>query len=64
MVMKYFNLEDSDKPGIVKVEVVSVKKNMPVSVVKVVEIIRKSEFRPTRIGQKYTVANRLLRDNL
>lgn len=63
-MFKFFNLEDSPTPGIVKVEVIKVKKNIPVSVVKVVEIVRKSEFRPTKIGQRYTVVNSLLRDNL
>lgn len=61
-MIKFFNLEDSETPGIVKVEVL--KTNGAVSTTKVIEIIRASTFRPCKIGQKLKVANRLLRDNI
>ena len=59
-MMKLFNLDDSENPGIVKVRVISTSNKMPVSEVEVVEIIRPSTFRKTKIGSKYTVSNRLL----
>lgn len=61
-MIKYFLLEDSEKPGIVKVEVIKTKG--PISTVKVIEIVRKSTFRPCKIGQKLTVANTLLHDKI
>jgi len=61
-MMKLFNLDDSETPGIVKVKILSKNKKMPVCRVEVVEIIRPSNFRKSKIGNKYTVANRLLRD--
>jgi len=61
-MLKFFNLDDSSNPGIVKVKVLSQSKKMPVSKVEVVEIIKPSKLRKSKIGSKYTVANRLLRD--
>lgn len=57
-VTKLFKLEDSENPGIVRVEVL--KAEEWISKVKVVEIVKKSEFRRCKVGQKLTVANRLL----
>lgn len=61
-MLKLFNLDDSKTPGIVMVKIISQNKKMPVSRVEVVKIVRPSKFRKTKIGSKYTVANRLLRD--
>ncbi len=61
-MIKYFLLEDSETPGIAKVEVIDTK--CPISTVKVVEIVRKSTFRPCKVGQKLKVANTLLHDEI
>lgn len=62
MMIKYFPLEDSKTPGIVKVEIL--KTNGGISSVKVIEIVRKSTFRPCKVGQKLKVANTLLFDTM
>ncbi len=61
-MIKYFPLEDSKIPGIAKVEVL--KSNGAISTVKVIEIVRKSTFRPCKVGQKFKVANTLLFDTM
>ncbi len=61
-MFKYFNLEDSKTPGMVKVEVLNTKG--AISAVKVIEIVRASTFRPCKVGQKLKAANTLLRDTL
>ena len=61
-MLKFFNLDDSSNPGIVKVKIISKNKKMPVCRVEVVEIIKPSKLRKSKIGSKYTVANKLLRD--
>lgn len=62
MTIKYFRLEDSKTPGIAKVEVL--KSNGVISTVRVTEIVRKSIFRPCKIGQNLNVANTLLLDTI
>ena len=61
-MIKYFTLDDTNKPGIVKVEIVKSNKKVPISTVKIVEIVRKSDIRRAKIGQKLTVANSMLSD--
>jgi len=61
-MLKLFNLDDSNNPGIVKVKILTKNKKMPVCRVEVVEIIEPSKLRKSKIGSKYTVANKLLRD--
>jgi hypothetical protein len=61
-MIKYFLLEDSETPGIAKVEVIDTKG--PISTVKVIEIVRKSTFRPCKVGQKLKVANTMLHDTM
>lgn len=63
-MMKYFNLDDSEKPGIVRVEIVKHNKKVPISNVRVIAIIKPSGLRKCKIGSKLIVANRLLRDEL
>lgn len=64
MMIKYFTLDDTDKPGIVKVEILKTNKKVPISNVKIVEIVRKSTIRLAKIGQKLTVANSMLSDTM
>lgn len=64
MMIKYFTLDDTDKPGIVKVEILKTNKKVPISNVKIVEIVRKSTIRRAKIGQKLTVANWMLSDTI
>lgn len=63
-MIKYFTLDDTDKPGIVKVEILKTNKKVPISNVKIVEIVRKSTIRLAKIGQKLTVANSMLSDTM
>lgn len=63
-MIKYFNLDDSEEPGIVRVEIVKQDKKVPISNVRVIAIIKPSSFRKCKLGSKLVVANRLLRDEL
>lgn len=63
MKIKYYKIDDSDNPGIAKVEVTSVdRKFLGVFNIKILEIVRPSEFASCKIGQKRKVIGRLLFD--